>query len=205
MPDSWQALRARDRDLALCLLFAPASTRPILADRLNLAFEAELAMRVTSEPMLAAIRLQWWSDAIEAGRHENVPLAQRLLAHLQNGHLTRDAVLAQLSLWQDRLADNTVTADQCWHDFLCMLAGTEAAKPAAGLVGAALQTPQNADRLDDGILAGLRTANLHWIWMAGQLAQHETSGPHRDGDPLMIWRMLGWRCGFRLPSRLSNP
>ena len=204
MPDSWQALRARDRDLALCLLFAPANCRPILADRLNLAFEAELAMRVTSEPMLAAIRLQWWSDAIETGRHENVPLARRVLAHLEGGYLGRDAVLAQLALWQDRLADNTVTADHCWHDFFAMLAEARAAKPAAGLVGAALQTSQNADRLDDRILADLRTAHLYWIWMVGQLARHEMSGTHRENDPLLIWRMLGWRCGFRLPSRSSN-
>ncbi|MEX0502491.1 hypothetical protein AB3X55_02720 [Alphaproteobacteria bacterium LSUCC0719] len=205
MSASWQALHNQDRSLALCLLFAPAKTRPLLADRLSLALEAELAIRVTSEPMLAAIRLQWWSDALETGRHENVPLAERLLAHIGRGHLDPDAVHAQLALWQDRLGDDTFGADRCWHDFFGMLAEDRAAEPAASLVGAALRTSQHADRLDDGLLADLRTPHHYWIWMIGQLARHEMSAADGTDDPLLIWKMLGWRCGFRLPSRPTTP
>jgi len=200
MSASWQALRSQDRNLALCLLFAPTSIRPILADRLSLALEAELAMRVTSEPMLAAIRLQWWFDALETGRHENVPLVQRLLSHIERGQLALDAVHAQLALWQDRLGDNSIAADRCWHDFFGMLVDDRAAKPAVSHVGAVLQAPQNVYKLDDGVLAKLRTPHHYWIWMAAQLARHEMSAIPGADDPLLIWRMLGWRYGFRLPS-----
>ena len=37
MSTGWQALRETDRDLALALLFAPANSRDLLADRLSLA------------------------------------------------------------------------------------------------------------------------------------------------------------------------
>ena len=65
MSGGWRALRETDRDLALALLFAPVASRDLIADRLSLAMEAETAMKLASEPMLAAIRLQWWVEAIQ--------------------------------------------------------------------------------------------------------------------------------------------
>ena len=204
-PDSWRALRDTDRDLALCLLFSPADGRAALADRLNLALEAENSVRVASEPMLAAIRLQWWVDAIEAGRHEKVPLMHRLLIHMETGKLQSDELLAQLAIWQDRLADETITAGGCWQVLFGMLAGTDGARQAAGLVGRAMYDPAQAAELDNGLLSGLRIRQHRWIWMAGQLARHRQSGQYREDDALLVWRMLGWRLGFRLPSPPSSP
>ncbi|MEC8643489.1 MAG: hypothetical protein VXZ67_11295 [Pseudomonadota bacterium] len=204
-PDSWRALRDTDRDLALCLLFSPADGRAALADRLNLALEAENSVRVASEPMLAAIRLQWWVDAIEAGRHENVPLMHRLLIHMETGKLQSEELLAQLAIWQDRLADETITAGGCWQVFFGMLAGTDGARQAAGPVGRAMYDPAQDAKLDNGLLSGLRTRQHRWIWMAGQLARHRQSGKYREDDALLVWRMLGWRLGFRPPSPPSSP
>jgi hypothetical protein len=204
-PNSWQALRDSNRDLALCLLFSPAVARPVLADRLTLALEAETAVRGTSEPMLAAIRLQWWADAVAARRDENVPLMRRLLAHLEGGVIREGDLLAQLAVWQDRLADNRVSAASCWRDFFLMLAGGGVAGQAAGLVGAALQDQNTAIRLQDDGIASLRTREHYWVWMAGQLARHRLSGRYRDDDALLVWRMLGWRLGFRRPSPSSSP
>ena len=209
MPDNswsngWQALRDSDRDLALCLLFSPSGSRPLLADRLHLALEAEISVRVTSEPMLAAIRLQWWADAIESRREEKVPLMRRLLRHLEAGAIQQDDLLAQLAIWQDRLADNTISAVSCWRDVFLMLAGGDEPPPAAGRVGAALQDHEQAAQLDDGILAGLRTREFYWIWMAGQLARYRLSGRYREDDALLVWRMLGWRIGIRRPSPLPS-
>ena len=64
MQDSWQIVRANDRQLALCLLFAPSADRQLLADIFCLANELENAIRIPSEIILAAIRLQWWHDAL---------------------------------------------------------------------------------------------------------------------------------------------
>lgn len=205
-PDSWRALRNTDRDLALCLLFSPAAGRAVLADRLNLALEAENSVRTASEPMLAAIRLQWWVDAIEAGRHENVPLMRRLSTHFETGGLRPDELLAQLALWQDRLADDSITSGACWQGLFEMLAVTNGARSAAGLVGRAIYDPVQAANLDGDRLAVLRTHQFRWIWMAGLLARHRLSAKFHDDDPFLVWRMLGWRFGIRLPSpSSSNP
>ena len=204
-PDSWRALRDTDRDLAMCLLFSPAAGRAALADRLNLALEAELSLRIASEPMLAAIRLQWWVEAIEAGRHESVPLMRRILRHLEAGDLRQDDLLAQLAIWQDRLADDTIPAGACWQGFFEMMAGTQSARDAAGRVGAALQDHEKAAQLDDAAVASLQTPQCRWIWMAGMLARYRLSGGYREDDALLVWRMLGWRFGIRLPSPSSSP
>ena len=200
MSGSWAALRDSDRDLALCLLFSPADMRALLADRLCLALEAENSVRVASEPMLAAIRLQWWVEAIEAGRDENVPLMRRLLVHLESAHIDQDELLTQLAIWQDRLADKTISAGACWQKLFVMLAGMEPARHAAGLVGMSLHEGAEASRLDDDSLAVLRRYRLYWIWMAGQVARYRGSGQYRDDDALLVWRMLGWRLGVTRPS-----
>ena len=188
MTDSWQALREIDRDLALCLLFCPADRRAVLAD----------------------IRLQWWVDAIESHRHENVPLIGRLLTHLEAGHLRQDEVLAQLAIWQDRLSDDTCTPATCWRDLFAMLADSGDMKATAGLVGAVLLDKATAGHLDhsyldDGHLAGLRTRHLYWIWMAAQVARHRMAGKYREDDALLVWRMLGWRLGITRPSPSPSP
>ena len=113
MTDGWRDLRNTDRDLAFCLLFASAPRRDLLADRLMLAHEAESAIRVASEPLLAAIRLQWWYDALETRRHEKVPLMMRLLSHIESGRLTVEDINTQLALWQDRLQHETDDAGGC--------------------------------------------------------------------------------------------
>ena len=99
MSGGWQALRETDRDLALALLFAPAASRDLIADRLSLAIEAETAMKLASEPMLAAIRLQWWVEAIKNVSGESVPLMERLLGHLDRGSLASADLVAQMELW----------------------------------------------------------------------------------------------------------
>jgi hypothetical protein len=179
--------------------------RPLLADRLSLALEAENSLRAASEPMLAAIRLQWWVEAIEAGRDENVPLMRRLLAHLDAGHIDQHDLLAQLAIWQDRLADDRISAAACWQRLFVMLAGMEPARHAAGLVAMALHQDGRALALDDDTLAVLRTRPLYWIWMAGQVARYRASGQYRHDDALLVWRMLGWRLGITRPSPSPSP
>ncbi len=59
-----EELRAADRDRFLCALAAPAAVRADLAALY--AFSAELAgiADKVKEPMLGAIRLQWWREAL---------------------------------------------------------------------------------------------------------------------------------------------
>lgn len=60
------ALRARDRELWLATLYAPAAMRPALVALFALDLMlAEVTVSV-SDPMVGAIRLAWWRDALAA-------------------------------------------------------------------------------------------------------------------------------------------
>ena len=158
MSGGWQALRETDRDLALALLFAPAASRDLIADRLSLAIEAEAAMKLASEPMLAAIRLQWWVEAIQNVSGESVPLMERLLGHLDRGSLASADLVAQMELWQGRLStspeDSPNARGDCWADFFGALLPPQ--EQAARQVGRALVDPDA--RIGDEALGLLATA-----------------------------------------------
>lgn len=200
MTGGWQALRASDRDIALALLFAPSAQRELIADRLHLAIETENALRLASEPMLAAIRLQWWVEAIETRRHESVPLMERLIAHINAGNVLADDLLSQVGLWQDRLASAPEDAAGCWGAMLAMLVPDQAA--AAEQVGRGLARPDSI--VGDEALHLLATGQTRWAWIMGVLARHRRNGANRQEDPLLIWRMVGWRFGIRLPSSATT-
>jgi len=76
------SVRETDRDRFLGALFTPEpARRDLLA---LLAFDHELARTpvVTSEPMLARIRLQWWREAVREAAGESKPPAQPLVESL---------------------------------------------------------------------------------------------------------------------------
>ena len=200
MTEGWRNLRNTDRDLAFCLLFASAPRRDLLADRLILAHEAESAIHVASDSLLAAIRLQWWCDALETRRHENVPLTMRLLSHIDAGRLTVEDITMQLALWQDRLQQETDGAGGCWRDFFRHLAGPGEAKEAAGIIGAALVEPSQVAAILSRHLDSLAAEDARWIGMLGLLLRYRCSVPASDSEPMLVWRMLGWRLGVRRPS-----
>ena len=89
--------------------------------------------------MLAAIRLQWWVEAIETRRHESVPLMERLIAHIDAAAVRADDLVSQVGLWQDRLASAPEDAGGCWGALLALLVPDQAA--AAKQVGHALAQP----------------------------------------------------------------
>lgn len=80
-----QELRGLDGDLYLCHLFAPSEKRDALLTLYH--FYADIARIPTavSDPMIGAIRLQWWRDlldAVEAGDSRGTPIGEALM---QNG------------------------------------------------------------------------------------------------------------------------
>jgi len=192
MSAGWLALREADRDLALALLFTPRHHRENLADRLNLALECEAAVRVASEPMLAAIRLQWWVEAIETGQDADVPLLGRLRRQIAAGEADAAALTGQIGLWQDRLATAPDDAGACWAGCFAALAPDhrQAAEAVAKAMFGGAKAPGNA------MISGLASASTRWLWMLGRLAQHRGGDALEEDpaeDPLLVWRMLGWR------------
>jgi phytoene synthase len=91
-------VRRTDRDRFLGALFAPEPQRTDLLA--ILAFDHELARTrtVTREPMLAAIRLQWWREAVTeaagSGKPRAHPLVESLSETLRRRQLPPEAFMA---------------------------------------------------------------------------------------------------------------
>ena len=79
-----QELRGLDGDLYLCHLFAPADKRGALLMLYHLYADIARIPATVSDPMVGAIRLQWWRDLLDAvanGDARGTPIGQALLAH----------------------------------------------------------------------------------------------------------------------------
>ena len=96
LPPLGALVRRADPDRFLASLFAPPAARETLF--VLYAFDRELARArvVTSEPMLALIRLQWWREVVEgaARRHE---IATALRIALDRGALHAESLLGLIA------------------------------------------------------------------------------------------------------------
>jgi phytoene/squalene synthetase len=79
-----QELRALDGDLYLCHLFAPAEKRAALLTLYHLYADIARIPASVSDPMVGAIRLQWWRDLLDAvanGDGRGTPIGEALLVN----------------------------------------------------------------------------------------------------------------------------
>lgn len=79
-----EELRGLDGDLYLCHLFAPADKRAALLTLYHLYADIARIPATVSDPMVGAIRLQWWRDLLDSvakGEARGTPIGEALLAH----------------------------------------------------------------------------------------------------------------------------
>jgi len=202
MAGAWQALRELDRELALALLFAPSQHRETLANLATLACEAENAVVAASEPMLAAIRLQWWVEALESGNSKGVPLVMRLLAEIDSATVTKQALIDLLGLWQDSLTSNPDDRFSCWNGLFTLMTSIVADQGDDPLqdVITHMTHAQISDHshLTDEDLIHLDRHSYRWLMILALTALHRQQGGNM-ASPMLIWRMLGWRYGIARP------
>lgn len=105
-----ETVRLHDPDRFLATLFAPPERREALFTLYAFNHEIARAREVTSEPMLALIRLQWWREVVEGAprRHE---VATPLAALLQAGMLRADDLLAMIEGRESEAAEAIPTTD----------------------------------------------------------------------------------------------
>ena len=200
--EAWLTLRGTDRELACCLLFVPSELRGLLSDLLSLAHECENAIRIPSEAMLAAIRLQWWVDALAGDDPTVAPLAERLHGHLRSGKISIGQLYALIGLWQDRLQNGTQGAAGCWARAFAMMPRIEGRHDLA-MMAADIGRGFTGDEAVDVDLNKLRRqvgAETRWLFLLACLIRHDQTSRGAGTDGLMVWRMLAWRWGVRLPS-----
>lgn len=105
-------VRQGDKDMFLCLLFAPEAVQLPLFALHAFAVEVSRIPHLVSEPQIGEIRLQWWADVVEAIGADSVqdhPVAHAL-AEAVKGHNLPLAPLRALveahrfDLYADRFA-----------------------------------------------------------------------------------------------------
>ena len=124
-------VRRADPDRFLTALFAPAAKREALFTLYAFNVETARARDVTTQPMMALIRLQWWREVVEGARKSH-EIATPLSALLEAGALDPADLLAVL----DAREITEFATMQEWQDWL--LAGPGSLAVAAGrLLGGA--------------------------------------------------------------------
>ncbi len=94
-------VRDSDRDRYLSVLYAAEAVRPALFALHGLDLALEKVVAGTTEPMIGAIRLAWWREALEGLDAGKVP-AQPLLAVIAAALLPRGISGAALAGLEDR-------------------------------------------------------------------------------------------------------
>lgn len=146
------AARAHERDRYLAALLAPAAARDDLIALAAFAGEIQRIPASVSEPMAAAIRLQWWRDAIAAPAGTVAtghPIADAVRHAIRKHALALDRITGFIDAIADTLTDDPVPDDTALAAFLgeseaalfelalAILDGPGAASRHASLVAAA--------------------------------------------------------------------
>lgn len=146
------AARAHERDRYLAALLAPAEARGGLLALAAFAGEIQRIPATVSEPMAAAIRLQWWREAVASPAHDastGHPVADAIRSAIRAHGLPPDRVTGFIDAVSDTLAADPVPDDTALAAYLgetetalyelalTILAGPRAAAGRAPLVAAA--------------------------------------------------------------------
>lgn len=179
-PQVIEQLRREDSDRFLSSLFAPAETRGHLWALYALDRDLKQIPHKVSEPMLGAIRFQWWRDTIGGiyqGQQQGHELVPALAAAIEAGGLQPERFHAWLDAREDEMAEDPFAdmemmrsharrADGTIMEMGAMLLGRTEASSASGAFGEAYGLIDLLKRC--GAAAGRRSAFLPMDGLAGK-------------------------------------
>ena len=203
------------RPLALCLMFESIENQLMAASIFDLAIALDAALHIPSESLLAAIRIQWWADALAQTTEQNVPL----VACLQSQYHIRNNFLNQLhdiiSEWQTACHSETRDSSEGWVAVWRLIAlhlGHKTAVDQAALIGRELyfatlgqkyggldgnsdiKSLRKNDRKEERTLLYLSACLSRKLQGSQNSNLNATRISHDAGldDPLLVWRILVW-------------
>ncbi len=199
------------RPLALCFVFEPADRQFFAATCLELGFTLDTALATPSESLLAAIRLQWWIDAIHDTAPAHAPLVKNLRILIENQPEIGDQLVTVIGHWQNACHNDNRNSQQGWQALWQLLGKTLGHKAhtvaGIGMFCLSSDAPCPADMHDKtGLLALRRNAPAgrgQWVYLLACFGVYQQQfGQRHQANAefaLLGWRLLLWWLG--LPPR----
>ena len=216
--DSINALRVQDQPIALVFGFESSQRRSLAANLLCLSGELENAIRIPKEPMLAAIRVQWWHDTLSDDSNENqinlAPLIVRLRSYIRDDKIKRSDILKLIEAWQACAIDETASSIDawgiCWY-LIGTYLGNDNIADTAKSVTITLHGEKMSDNpakplFDNAYFGDIRLKAKQngqwWLYFAAIIGyRKQLDRDALNNDHLLVWRFLGWRLfGFTVPN-----
>ena len=209
------ALRDNDhplgRPLALCLMFETEKDQWLAASVFDLAMALDAALHIPSESLLAAIRVQWWADALAAETHHIAPLVSQLQDLFEINEGLRQQIITLIAHWQSACHDEARDSTEGWAATWALIAtrlGHEKEAATAADIGHYLhhvvrgQLAHGGHNLDQPQIIALRRDDAgrkrSWLYLAGCFLRYMARPAADVSHPALGWHMLIWHI-FRPP------
>ncbi len=203
------------RPLALCLMFESSENQLMAASVFDLAIALDAALYMPSESLLAAIRIQWWADALAKTTEHNVPLVACLQSQYQRHENFSTQLQVIISEWQTACHYETRDSREGWVAVWRLIAlhlGHKTAVDEAAVIGRELyfatlgqksgglvgnsdiKSLRKNDREEERTLLYLSACLSRKLQGSQNSTLNATRISHDAGldDPLLVWRILVW-------------
>ena len=204
------ALRDRDhpfgRPLALCLMFEPANDQCLAASIFDLAIALDSALHIPSESLLAAIRVQWWVDALSDSTVQTAPLVTQMHTQFQTYDGLQSDIIGLIGHWQTACHDENRDNSHGWAAVWALVAkhtGQAAKSAIANNIGHQLHHAIHGHELHAAAplerrqISTLRRNGTgpkrSFLYLAACWLRY-MQRPNADANhPALVWRMLAWQ------------
>ena len=194
------------RPLALCLMFEPANDQSLAASIFDLAIALDSALHIPSESLLAAIRVQWWVDALSDSTVQTAPLVTQMHTQFQTYDGLQSDIIGLIGHWQTACHDENRDNSHGWAAVWALVAkhtGQAAKSAIANNIGHQLHHAIHGHELHAAAplerrqISTLRRNDTgpkrSFLYLAACWLRY-MQRPNADANhPALVWRMLAWQ------------
>ena len=192
--------------LTFCLMFDEPRTQFVSATMLELLTQLETALRLPTEPSLAAIRVQWWIDTVLRPVNPTMapptPLVGQINQVIKNNPQLERALPPLVGSWQTACYDSDRDSRAGWvtsFELLARITGQANATKMAATVATSLYHASHdlppmmvpLPVIRDLQQSGKKTGQA-WLYLLAMLARYLNQTDRNESHPWLAWRVMGW-------------
>ena len=193
--------------LTFCLMFDEPRTQFVSATMLELLTQLETALRLPTQPFLAAIRVQWWVDAVLRPVESNIappaPLIGQIRQLIKDNPELEGALSSLMAFWQAACYDSDRDSLAGWvtsFELLARITGQPITTKIAATVATSLYHVSHdlppmmipLSFIRDLQQSGKKTGQS-WLYLSAMLARYLNQTDGNEAHHWLAWRVMGWR------------